>query len=473
MANSRTDPTGKNVNPTDGRFGSRPLLTVIEHLPKTPKYWIGFSGGADSTALLLAMHRCRDRLGAPIHAIHFHHGLNPAADSWLDHCRQFCERRAIPFSSSKLQIRPSGGTSIEEESRNRRYQAVSELLSNEETYLTAHHADDQAETLFLNLMRGSGVEGLAAIPELRKLGSGRVARPLLRWHRAELETYLRLHKVEWMEDPSNRDERFDRNFLRNKLFPELETRWPGLVKRLTRSARMARQTSDALAEFIDTHSSHLLSDNHRMPLEPLLQLDKAMQALVLRQWLRRQEIGTLPEVRIREFLSQLAISGKDSQAEVRWGQWQLKLYREAIWLQDVSGLTTCNRLNWTEGMSLELGGYTGRLKLHGRPENLPSGWEVDARRPAAKIRLQAGSPRQTLKEQLRLSGFPPWMRNCIPVLYWDGEAVAIGDWVITERMKSWLEMNKLTYRWHPGDSLLEELRSRCHELAVDPPKPLG
>jgi tRNA(Ile)-lysidine synthase len=473
MVSSRTDSAGKIVNNPDGLFGSKLLLPLIHQLPETPRYWIGFSGGADSTALLLAMHRCRDHLSAPIHAVHFHHGLNPGADSWLEHCRRFCQTRDIPFSSQTLDIRPVGGTSTEEESRNRRYQAIRELLGCEETYLTAHHADDQAETLFLNLMRGSGVEGLAGIPELRKLGNGRVARPLLGWRRAELEAYLLRHKVAWLDDPSNMDESFDRNYLRHNLFPILDSRWPGLAKRLTRSARMARQTSDTLAEFINSHCGDLLNDRHRMPLEPLVQLERPMQALVIRQWLRRQEIGTLPEVRIHEFLSQLAAGGENSRAEVRWGPWQLKLYRQFIWLQDISKLTACGRLVWTVGMDLELGDFPGRLQLQGPPVEIPAGWEVDSRREGGKIRWRAQGKRQAMKELLRRSGFPPWMRASIPVLYWDGEAVAIGDWVIADRMKSWLELNHLEYRWRPYDSLLAELRSACHDLTVDPSQPLG
>jgi len=456
------------VKKPDGCFGSESLLAVIGSLPRTPKYWVGFSGGADSTALLLALQRCRDHLAAPIQAVHFHHGLNPGADAWLAHCQNFCLIREIPFISQKLSIRPTGGTSTEEESRNCRYQAVADLLGCEETYLTAHHADDQAETLFLNLMRGSGVEGLAGIPELRSLGNGRVARPLLHWRRAELEAYLLRHDVEWMDDPSNLDESFDRNFLRNRLFPELETRWPGVVKRLTRSARIARLTSDALAEFINTYSSDLLSDKHKMPMVPLLQLERHMQALVLRQWLRRQEIAALPEVRILEFLDQLAGAGENSQTEARWGQWQLKLYRKIIWLQDVSLLTACTRHSWDSGMELALGDHLGHLQLHGGPLGIPSGWEVDSRRDGDKIRLKEPGIRQTLKELIRLSGIPPWMRASIPVLYWDEEAVAIGDWIIADRMKSWLEQNSLEYRWHPGDSLLIELQSACHDFPVDP-----
>ena len=457
----------------DGCFGSGPLQLVIDRLPRTGKIWVGFSGGADSTALLLALHQAGNRLVAPIHAIHFHHGLNPDADSWLDHCRKFCGERGIPFSSHHLEIQTSGGSSTEEESRNCRYQAVAELLGHDETYLTAHHADDQAETLFLNLMRGSGIEGLAGIPPLRKLGKGRVARPLLQWGRSDLEAWLLRQGVNWMEDPSNVDETFDRNYLRNNLFPTLETRWPGVVKRLTRSARIARLTSEALADFVNFHSRDLLGSKYRMPLEPLLQLEQPMQALVFRQWLRGQEIPVLSEVRIYEFLNQLADSNEASQAEVRWNQWQLKRYRNFIWLQDLSTLAACAGQSWHEGMKLELGAGLGHLQLHGDAVSIPPAWKVDSRHEGGKIRMWEKGNRQTLKEMFRLSGIPPWMRAAIPVLYWDGEPVAIGDWIITQKMKSWLDSEHLEYRWHPADSVLLELQSSCHESTVDPSQPLG
>ena len=218
-------------------------MIAMTRLPKAPMYWVGFSGGADSTALLHALHDCREELQTPVHAIHFHHGLNPGADGWQDHCHDFCQQRHINFTSRKLKIKPASGTSIEEESRNLRYQAVKKLLQPGDIFLTAHHADDQAETLFLNLMRGSGIDGLAGIPHIRKLGQGWVARPLLNTRKSALENYLGKRNIEWQEDPSNKENTFDRNFLRNSLFPQLENRWPGVVRRLTRTSRTARITA--------------------------------------------------------------------------------------------------------------------------------------------------------------------------------------------------------------------------------------
>jgi len=455
------------------RFDSGRLLQSMAHLPRTRMYWVGFSGGADSSALLHALFKSRDELQAPIKAVHFHHGLNPGADAWQLHCQNFCRERSINFSSYKLEIKRTKRTSMEEESRNRRYLAIAEMLQPGDIYLTAHHADDQAETLFLNLMRGGGIEGLAGIPELRSLAKGWVARPLLNTRRSELESYLRRHGIDWQEDPSNKDQSFDRNFLRNFLFPQLETRWPGVVRRLTRTSRTAKITATALADFIDIHCGDLLHNRHRMPLRPFLQLEPPMRALVLRQWLRRQEIPALPEVRLNEFIKQIAGSTSSSQAEVRWGEWQIKLYGNLIWLQDQAIPALEIHKDWTVGLKMELDDSLGYLQLHGSNITIPDGWRVASRRNSARIRLHDQGVRRKLKDLFRESAIPPWLRSSIPVLYWDGEAVAIGDWVIAHRLQSWLDNHDMEYRWEPGSPLLSDLRSACHNLTVDHRQSLG
>ena len=436
-------------------------------------YWVGFSGGADSSALLHALHEIRSELQTPIHAVHFHHGLSSNADDWQDHCQDYCRERDITFTSCQLEINPSKKTSIEEESRNLRYQAIGEMLQAGDIYLTAHHADDQAETLFLNLMRGSGIEGLAGIPELRKLGQGSVARPLLNTRRSELENYLRRQHIEWLEDPSNKNEIFDRNFLRNALFPQLETRWPGLVRRLTRTSRTARITATALADFIDRHYDELLGNPHKMALSPLVQLEPPMQALVLRQWLRRQEIPALSEVRLNEFIEQIAESTQSSQAEVRWSGWQMKRFGKFIWLQGQVIPSLEAGKDWISGQTLVLGPSLGSLQLLGYETAVPAGWRVASRRKGERIRLHDKGVRRKLKDLLRESAIPPWLRSSIPVLYWDNEAVAVGDWIITDRLQNWLAEHGVEYRWDPDSPLLTDIRSTCHNLTVDRCQPLG
>jgi len=457
----------------DASFDKGQLLQAMALLPRSRMYWVGFSGGADSTALLHALHELRDELIAPVHAIHFHHGLNPGADAWQEHCRKFCRQRHLNFTSLKLEIKRVSGSSIEEESRNLRYLAIGELLQTDDIYLTAHHADDQAETLFLNLMRGSGIEGLAGIPHLRKLGKGWVARPLLNASRSQLECYLGKQDIEWLEDPSNKDDSFDRNFLRNTLFPQLENRWPGVVPRLTRTSRTARISASALADFIDDQHSSLLRNPHRMALSPLLKLEQAMQSLLLRQWLRQQEIPALSEVRLNEFIKQIAGSTDSSQAEVRWSGWQIKRYGKFILLQGETIPALEAGKDWISGQKLLLPGSLGCVRLPGSEVSIPAGWRIASRRKGQRIRLHNKGVRRKLKDLLRESAVPPWLRSSIPVLYWDEEAVAIGDWIIADRLQNWLDTHDVEYRWDPDSPLLSDLRAACHDLTVDHCQSLG
>lgn len=440
-------------------FGPGPLLDSLARLPAPAKYWIGFSGGADSTALLQALHECRAQLVASIHAIHFHHGLQQAADEWQRRCRSFCTERDIPFMSVRLDIRRSRGTSPEEESRNSRYRAVAEVLGDSEMYLTAHHAEDQAETLFLNLMRGSGIEGLAGIPALRNLESGWVARPLLEWHRAELEQFLEQRGIGWLTDPSNEDIRFDRNYLRHDVFPLLDQRWPGLVRRLSRTARNARITASAMAMFIENQSGDLVRDKLRMPLHKLLELDTEMQTLILRQWLRRHEVPALPEARLREFLNQLDTADIANQAEVQWEDWIIKRYKHDLWLHPNPPFDPLTETDWQKGMELDLGPDSGSLCLRGKAVDIPAGWKVRARSSGDRIRLSPRGSSQKIKQYFQSALIPPWLRSGIPVLAWNDEPAALGDWVIDHRLQAWLLEHELELEWRPRDPVLIRLRN--------------
>jgi tRNA(Ile)-lysidine synthase len=449
------------VKPEESDFNSQHLLDSLSRLPPPGKYWIGFSGGADSTALLQAIHECRENLIAPIHAVHFHHGLQEDADAWQDHCRTFCVERDIPFLSKKLEIDFSGRSSPEEVARNFRYRAVAEILGNREMYLTAHHAEDQAETLFLNLMRGSGIEGLAGIPVLRNLANGWVARPLLDHTRPELEQFLQKRNITWLTDPSNEDTAFDRNYLRQELFPLLEQRWPGLRGRLFRTARNARISAGAMAMFIESQSGDLIRDRLKMPLQKLLELEPEMRTLILRQWLRRHEVPVLPEARLTEFLEQLAGSELTSQAEVQWEDWMIKHYQRDLWLHRREPFPACPTKKWKNGMKLEIGPDSGWLRLVGESTTIPASWKVRARQSGDRIRPLPDGPSRKLKQFFRSATIPPWLRPGIPVLEWDGEPVALGDWIMGHRLQNWLLENNLKYQWRPSDPVLGRVRSDC------------
>ena len=198
-----------------------------------------------------------------------------------------------------------------------------------------------------------------------------------------------------------------------------------------------------------------------MPAQALLALDTEMQSLVLRQWLRRQEIPVLPESRLGEFLQQLADSQADSQPEVQWGDWMIKRYRNDLWLHRREPFAACEQKTWCDGMQVELGPDSGSFHLRGKEAEIPSGWRVGAREAGDRIRAFESGPSRKLKHFFQTASIPPWLRLGIPVLYWDDEPVALGDWAIGHRLQWWLMENGLELEWKPADHVLARVRRDC------------
>lgn len=441
-------------------FAIGQLLQRLAIFPTPPRYWVGFSGGADSTALLVALNELGVDLAAEFHAVHFNHGLQTAADDWQTHCLSFCKKNNIPLSIQQLEINLTPGQSPEAQARQQRYAAVEKLLGDGEIYLTAHHADDNAETFFLHLMRGSGMDGLAAIPPLRRIGQGWVARPLLEFRRQDLESFLRQRNIPWLQDPSNLNAAYDRNYVRNSLFPALDKRWPGVVKRLNQTASHARDFTAVLARLLASRHGNIILDNHTLALEPFIGLDLELQAMLLRQWLRGQEIISPPKQRLREFLHQLKASDQaGKRPELRWARHLIKRHGGALWLHQLRCPDQCPSRPWTSGMSLDLGTDFGLIHLSGNPVDIPPGWDIGPRRNGARMMQRTGGPRRKVKELMRECGLPPWLRPAVPVLYWQGEAAALGDWLFSARLQRWLSDSSLVYTWQPNHPLLCKLQS--------------
>lgn len=267
------------------------LRQAMQPWRTAPAWRIAFSGGLDSSVLLhLLADWARHEDLPPLSAIHVHHGLQPAADAWPEYCAQFCARLDIPLEVVRVQVAP--GASLEQAARRVRYAAFAERLGSGEVLLGAQHRDDQAETLLLRLLRGAGVRGLAAMPASRPLGQGSLVRPLIDCSRAELQAYAQSHGLAWVEDPSNADERFSRNFLRRQVMPLLAERWPQMTASLARSASHlseAQQLLDELAE-MDLLAARGVCALPWLPLPSLdlsavTALSDARQRNLLRHWL--------------------------------------------------------------------------------------------------------------------------------------------------------------------------------------------
>ncbi len=447
-------------------FDSERLLAVLQRHPNSPVYWVGFSGGADSTALLCALHELKPRLQAKIKVLHFNHGLHIDSDSWQKHCEFLCDELGIEFRAKRLSVNRASGAGIEAEARLVRYKAVENILGVGEFFLTAHHQDDQAETLLLNLVRGSGVDGLAGMPESRRIGNGLLVRPLLDFPMESLRQYLDLHQKNWLEDPSNDDQAFDRNFVRKSLLPLLSDRWPGVSERIARSSGLCRQASSTLATWAEQELTGHLLHPQILSLKNLSLADPAF-SLLLRHWLRNNNAASLPARQLEELRNQCGRASAGNQVKISWHGWVMQLFQDSLWLQTESTICHCPELKWSEPGPLALGRGLGTLDIPYSADDWPKQLTVNRRLGGEKILVSKNGQNKDLKDILRVAGIPPWLRPSIPLLHGPESLLAVGDLVISQQLQDWLDEWNSRLSWQPSDPLLRHVHSQCGPATVD------
>ena len=301
---------------------SHHLLDVLNHLPSTRRYWIGYSGGRDSSVLLHALAGLRPHLPGDLEicAVHVDHGLSPHAGAWSQHCATVCAALTIPCQILRVSAKPQSGESPEAAARAARYQAIIALLAPGDVLLTAHHQEDQAETLLLQLLRGAGPHGLAAMPAHTPLGQGWLARPLLDVTAVELANYAEQHKLSWVEDPSNFDTDFDRNYLRHNVIPNLTRQWPAVSRTLSRAAAHAAEAANLLDALADRDMLQVQGPTpDTLSVSGLLTLDEARQRNVLRRWFKRLNLSVPTTVHLQHIQHDILHAAADSVPHVRWG----------------------------------------------------------------------------------------------------------------------------------------------------------
>lgn len=388
---------------------------------------VGFSGGLDSTVLLHALVTQARRGGCPpVSAIHVHHGLQPAADDWPEHCAWACAALSVPLSIRRVKVEP--GASLEAAARAARYAAFVDALEPGQILLTAQHRDDQAETLLFRLLRGAGVLGMAAMPSQRALGQGWLVRPLLDRGRDELERYARAAGLEWVEDPSNQDVRFARNYLRQAVMPVLGQRWPKAANALARSAAHMRDAQELLDELAqqDLARAHLRPfdwlDVPCLDLEVLRALSPPRQRNALRYWLA--PLTALPDTEHWGGWESLRDAALDATP-----LWQLAggvLQRSGMraWWVDEQWHRLHPEQDWLNpSQALPLEG-NGALHIEGRP---PAGsLRVRYRVGGERMRMEGRGARD-LKRLFNEQGIPGFLRGRLPLLFSGEELLAVAN----------------------------------------------
>jgi len=403
------------------------------------RYVVAFSGGLDSSVLLHALQARTVETATPVLALHVDHGLQADAGAWEAHCRATAAAMDTDYKSLSVEVPQDSGLGLEAAARQARYQALQQCMRAGDWLLSAHHQEDQAETLLLNLLRGSGLAGQAGIGEMQSFGSGFLVRPVLHVARKDLESYAAEHDLDWLEDPSNADLRFDRNFLRHDVLPALAKRWPAASSRLARSAELAAEGATLLGELADD-DLQLSDQGGRLEIQALSALSDARQRNVLRRALKRAGLPSAPATRLRQILDELIPAKSDAEPLVSWPGAEVRRYRKHIYLlSELSEwVAPSEQAFGVAGNTLDIGSL-GQLQL--LPDAVP-GIRADVVSKGLTVRFRTGGEEirpighpctHKLKKLLQQKAVVPWMRDKIPLLWSESQLVAVGDlWIAAE-----------------------------------------
>lgn len=405
------------------------LRDALQPWRSAPGWCVALSGGLDSTVLLhlLASLAQREAL-PPLSAIHIHHGLQAAADAWPAHCRELCAALSVPLQVEYVQVAP--GASLERAAREARYAAFAARLGAGEALLTAQHRDDQAETLLFRLLRGAGVQGLSAMPLSRALGAGQLVRPLLNCSRDELLAYAREHKLTWVEDPSNADERFARNYLRRQVLPALLSRWPQAATNMARSAAHLSEAAQLLDELAqqDMAAAQVSAEFAWLPLPNLAlpalrDLSEPRQRNALRYWLR--PLTAMPDSEHWAGWQALRDAALDAAPVWKLAAGELRRSDERLWWLSGDWLCSPAPANVAaQGDQQVALPANGSVRIDGQ---LPAGnWQLGYRQGGDQI-LLPGRGHRDLKRLFNELRVPAFVRDRLPLLCLDNQVVAIAN----------------------------------------------
>ena len=380
----------------------------------------------DSSVLLHLLAGLKRPLGYSfafsLSAVHIHHGLSPNADTWAAHCEGVCAELDIPLTVIRVAVE-AVGEGPEAAARSARYREFAQVHA--DCLALAHHRDDQAETVLLQLLRGGGLKGLAAMPEARWLEGGkiRLVRPMLDISRAELETWAQAHGLAWIEDESNRQTHLSRNAVRHALLPLMERHFPGAAGVLARSAEQFAEAAGLLDDLADLDG--LSSEG--LDIQRLAALPEPRARNLLRRYLE-QAGASLRQGGLREALRQMIEARPDARVELVFGEVILRRFHGRVCAIPSGGKQTEPPVSaptrpsfaWCGEAVLDLGG-SGTLRFEpvesGGIRLGPDTVSIRPRRGGERLRPDARRPRRTLKDLLREAAIPPWQRDRMPLLY--------------------------------------------------------
>lgn len=446
MAGTRSSPDFRRV------FSPSELRKQLDRLalPPDAAVCVAFSGGLDSTVLLHAMARLRSEpppsgiprpRGYDVRAVHIDHGLHAGSSSWREHCEQQARSLQVELISQTVCVEHIAEIGLEAAARAARYEALSRVLQRGECLLSAHHADDQLETVLLALMRGAGLPGLSAMPPIQPFAGGWLARPLLAFTRAELEQWARAERLAWLSDPSNENLALDRNFLRQKIIAPLRERWPAAAHTAVRSTDHLQSASRALDQLAALDADGAMV-GECLDVQRLRTLDSERRRNLLRYWIRRRGARAPSTRKLAAIEHDMLAAGADRIPCMGWDGWEIRRYRELLHCEPrLPEMDLDQQLQWRVTEPLVLPSGLGELRL---VRSASGGLSAARIGETVEVRFRAGGEslqpaghacHRKLKKLLQSAAILPWWRDRLPLIYARGQLLAVGDlWIAAELM---------------------------------------
>ncbi|WP_404376724.1 tRNA lysidine(34) synthetase TilS [Vreelandella aquamarina] len=393
----------------------RLLRLLHDALAETPPgrcVWVALSGGLDSSLLLtLAAEACHTS-GRPLRALHVNHGLQAAASEFETHCQQLCQHLGVPLAIERVAVEVQG-EGVEGAARRARYAAFAQHVAPGDALWLAQHQDDQAETLLLAALRGSGIRGLAGMPYRREWQGITLLRPWLSVSRQTLADAAHAMALRWCEDPTNQDIALDRNRLRHEVLPTLTQRWPGAVRSLAQSAGLAGEADALLASYAAEELATLALGAGCLDAAALAELPPPRQRLLIRTLCQQLGLPTPPQVRLASLLGQLT-AAQDAQVLVEWPGTQARVWRRRLYL--MAPLPT--QPDWQTTWNGEPGVPTplGALQLRLERDSSSAAPVILRWRQGGEVLVLPGRGRRDLKRLLQERALPPWERERLIVV---------------------------------------------------------
>ena len=405
------------------------LQNLLQRL-KGSRVVLAYSGGLDSSALLHCVNQAN--LSVPVLAIHVNHGLSANSDDWVEHCERQCKALGIPLIVQEVSLSPENGN-IEDQARVARYGVFESIMEEGDILLMAHHQDDQIETFFMRLMRGSGLTGLSAIPMQRPLENGYLVRPWLNVSRAELEAFVSTQDIQHIHDESNDLTHFDRNWWRHELLPKLTERYPQSSSSIETSIKILQQERELLQDLMQPIYESVVDCDGRLNCNELLNHSSAIQGQLIRSWL--ENLGGYPllsQGQIEQVLKDVVCAQQDAEPVFRWHEQEIRRFNGSLYL--VPHLPNMEAY---------------QLPFNGTPLTLPQGllssfegegllcgdYQVINYHGGLKAK-PCGRSTKTLKKWFQDYQVPPWLRKSWPVLVKDDAVVAVPGLFICEGFMS-------------------------------------